>query len=185
MDALLNVKVSKTLSVVQNYQINANYLIYDYDEPRNTLTRIRRIDTTLSDSMFSFGFIRLTHNFFFQDRGSYTRDAGQDARTYSVAQQLYQQNVGVTLGVRPVPGISLSATQSLANTRNYFPSGSSTNRNRWNLNLSGVVDRDLPGDMTLHGSVQHIGEYTERPSYLPSAEMVDYWLAGATFTKSF
>ena len=186
MDALLNLRVSKTISIVQNYQINANYLIYDYDEPRNTLTRIRRIDTTLSDSFFTFGFIKLTHNFFFQDRGAYSRDAGQDVRTYSVAQQLYQQNVGVTLGVRPAPGISLSATQSLANTRNYFPSGGqSTNRNRWNLNVSGVVDRDLPGDMSLHGSVQHIGEYTEKPSYLPSAEVVDYWLAGATFTKSF
>jgi len=186
MDALLNLRVSKSLWVVQNYQINANYLIYDYDEPRNTLTRIRRIDTTLSDSLFSFGFLKLTHNFFFQDRGAYSRDAGQDLRTYSVAQQLYQQNVGVTLGVRPVPGITLSATQSLANTRNYFLSGGeSTNRNRWNLNVSGVVDRELPGDMSLHGSVQHIGEYTEKPSYLPSAEVVDYWLAGATFTKSF
>ena len=51
--------------------------------------------------------------------------------------------------------------------------------------MSGVVDRELPGDMSLHGSVQHIGEYTEKPSYLPSAEVVDYWLAGATFTKSF
>ena len=186
MDALLNLRVSKSLTIVQNYQINANYLIYDYDEPRNTLTRIRRIDTTLSDSLFSFGFLKLTHNFFFQDRGAYSRATGEDIRTYSVAQQLYQQNVGVTLGVRPVPGITLSATQSLANTRNYFlTGGQDTNRNRWNLNLSGVVDRDLPGDMTLHGSVQHIGEYTEKPSYLPSAEVVDYWLAGATFTKSF
>jgi len=171
---------------LQFYQINANYLFYDYVEARNTLTRIRRIDTTLTDSLFSFALIRLTHNFYFQDLGSYSRLAGENSRTYSVAQQLYQQNVAVTLGLRPVPGIAFSATQSLANKRNYYPSGGqSTDQNRWNLNVSGVIDRQLPGDMALQGSIQHIGEYTERPSNLPSAEVVGYWLAGVTFTKSF
>jgi hypothetical protein len=186
MDALLKLQVSRSFSILQYYQINANYLIYDYDEHRNTLTRIRRIDTFLSDSLFSFGFIRLSHNFFFQDRGSFTHEAGEQSRTYSVAQQLYQQNVGVTLGVRPFRGITLSATQSLANTRNQFPTPSqNTNKNRWNLNISALVDRELPGDMTLQGSVQHVGEYTEKPGSQPSTEVVDYWIAGATFTKSF
>jgi hypothetical protein len=185
MDAVLKLQVSRTFSILQNYQINANYQIYDFDEPRNNLTRIRRIDTMLSDSIFSFAFVRLTHNFFFQDRGSYVRDAGEDQRQYSVAGRLYQQNVGVTLGVRPVRGITLSATQSLSNSRNYSPTGQGTNMNRWNMNLGGVVDRELPGGMTLNGSVQHIGEYTEMQSPLPPENVVDYWLAGVTFTKAF
>jgi hypothetical protein len=191
MDALLKLQVSRSFSILQYYLINANYLIYDFDELPNTtqksaLTRIRRIDTILSDSLFTFAFIRLTHNFFFQDRGTYERAEGGDMREYAVAQQTYQQNLGLTVGVRPFRGITLSATQSLANTRNYFPTPSSnTKRNRWNLNLGATVDRELPGDMTLQGSVQHIGEYTERPSNLPSAELVSYWLAGATFTKVF
>jgi len=186
MDALLKLQVSRSFSILQFYQINANYQIYDYDEPRNTLTRIRRVDTLLSDSLFTFGFIRLTHNFFFQDRGSYTRDPGEDVRKYGVSQHVYQQNVGVTLGVRPVPGITFSATQSLANTKNYFPTPSqNSKKNRWNLNLSAVVDRELPGAMSLQGTVQHIGEYTERPSYLTSIEVVGYWLASATLTKTF
>lgn len=186
IDANLRLQVTPTFAILQFYQLNANYLIYDYDEPRNTLTRIRRIDTIMSDSLFSFGFLRLTHNFFFQDRGGFTSEQGDDHRTYGVAQESYQQNLSVTLGVRPLQGIAISATQSLANTRNYFPtSGQNTKRNRWNLNLSGEVDREIPGDMTLHGSIQHIGEYTEMPGFLPPADVVAYWLAGVTFTKEF
>jgi hypothetical protein len=186
MDAILKLQLSRTFSILQNYMINANYQIYDFDEPRNNLTRIRRIDTMISDSLFSFAFVRLAHNFYFQDRGSYVRGAGEEVRKYSVAGRLYQQNVGVTLGVRPVQGITFSATQSLSNSRNYSSTpGQDTNANRWNMNLGAVVDRELPGGMTLNGSVQHIGEYTEMPSPLPSARVVDYWLAGVTFTKAF
>lgn len=186
MDAALRIQLSPSFSIVQYYQLNASYQIYDFDEPRNTLTRIRRIDTLLSDSLFSFGFVRLAHNFFFQDRGSFTSDVEGGDRTYSVASELYQQNLGVTVGVRPLKGIAFTATQSLSNTRQYFPTPSlNTNGNRWNLNLGATVDRELPGDMTLRGSVQHISEYGETPEPLPSANVVDYWLAGVTFTKDF
>jgi hypothetical protein len=186
MDATLNLRVTPTFTVFQTYQINANYLIYDYDEPRNTLTRIRRIDTFLSDSLFSFCFVRLAHNFFFQDRGSYSRDEEGGNRTYSVAQELYQQNLSATLGVRPFQGIVLTATQSLANTRNYITSPPvDTNRNRWNLNLGATVDRPLPGDMTLQGTIQRIDEYTELPNGLPPIDVVDYWIAMVQFSKEF
>ena len=186
MDATLRLQATRSFLILQNYQLNANYQIYDYDELRNTLTRIRRIDTMLSDSLFSFGFIRLTHNFFFQDRGSYTRDEDLGSRTYSVAQELYQQNLSLTVGFRPFQGIVFTATQSLSNSRNYITSPAfDTNRNRWNLNVGATVDRPLPGDMTLQGSVQRIGEYTEMPGALPPVDVVDYWIASAQFSKDF
>lgn len=186
MDAMLKLSVSRTFAILQNYMINANYQIYDYDEPRNTLTRIRRIDTALSESLFTFGFIRLDHNFFFQDRGSYTSAVEGGSRTYSVAQELYQQNLSVSLGVRPFEGIILSATQSLSNTRNFAGSGAETgNRNRWNLRLGGSVDRPLPAEMVLQGFVQHIGEYTETPANVPAADVIDYWIATVSLNKDF
>src|SRR5262249_54483581 len=149
-------------------QINANYLIYDYDEKRNTLNRIRRIDTNLIDSLFTFATIRLTHNFFFQDRGSYTRPGEDVSREYFVDQQSYAQNLSVALNIRLMDGVIANATQSLSNFRSYFRAPApSTNRNRWNLNLGVTIDRELPGELRLNGVVQRIGEYTERPGPAP------------------
>ena len=189
MDASLRLQVSRTFQILQNYQINANYFIYDFEfnEDRNSLTRIRRIDTVLTDSLFEFAILRLTHNFLAQDRGSYTRSEEDGQRRYGVSQESYVQNLSFTVGVRPLSGIVLSATQSLGNTRNYFyaPVTPATTRNRWNLNLGASVDRTLPGDLVLQGTIQHIGEYTEADETLPRRDEVDYWLAGATLQKSF
>ena len=186
MDALVKLQASPTFSIYQNYQLNANYLIYDYDEKRNTLNRIRRIDTTLLDSLFSFATIRLTHNFFFQDRGAYRRASEDEPREYSVDQESYAQNLSIAVAIRLMNGVIAGATQSLGNTRNFFPSpGLNTNRNRWNLNVGLTVDRQLPGELTLNGVVQRIGEYTERPGPQPPLDVVDYWLAGITLMKDF
>lgn len=189
MDASLRLQVSRTFQILQNYQINANYFIYDFDfqEGRNSLTRIRRIDTVLTDSLFEFATLRLTHNFLAQDRGSYSRSEEDGQRRYGVSQESYVQNLSITLGVRPWQGILLTATQSLGNTRNYFyvPLAPVTNRNRWNLNLGASIDRTLPGDLVLQGTIQHIGEYTEADEKLPRRDDLDYWLAGATLQKSF
>jgi len=186
MDASLKLQVSPTFTVYQNYQINANYLIYDYNERANTLNRIRRIDTTLLDSLFHFATIRLTHNFFFQDRGSYTRDTEDEPRGYAVAQELYAQGLTAAVNIRIIEGVVANASQSLSNSRSYVPNASSnSNRNRWNLNLGLTVNRTLPGDMRLDGAIQRIGEYTERPGPSPPLDVVDYWLAGITLTKDF
>jgi hypothetical protein len=189
MDASLRLQVSRTFQILQNYQINANYFIYDFDfqEDRNSLTRIRRIDTVLTDSLFDFAILRLTHNFFAQDRGSYSRTEEDGPRKYGVSQEGYVQNLSLMLGVSPWSGIFFSATQSLGNTRNYFyaPASVTTNRNRLNLNLGARIDRTLPGDLVLQGSVQHIGEYTEADENLPRRDDLDYWLAGASLQKSF
>jgi hypothetical protein len=188
MDAVLRLQFTPTLLLYQNYQINANYFIYDFEfqEARNSLTRIRRIDTVVSDSLFPFAVLRLTHNFFALDRGSYARSEEDDPRRYAVSLESYVQNVSVMLGVRPFPGVVLNATQSLGNTRNYTYGPTTTNnRNRWNLNLGAQVDRTLPGDLMLQGSIQHIGEYTEPEGDLPRLDEVDYWLAGASLTKNF
>lgn len=189
MDALLRLQITRTFQILQNYQINSNYFIYDFDfqEGRNTLSRIRRIDTVLSDSLFDFASLRVTHNFFTQDLGSYAPEFEGGPRKYLVTQEFFIQNLGVTLGVRPVPGIVLSATQILGNTRNYTysPSRATSTRNRWTLNLGAHVDRTLPGDLVLQGSIQRIGEYTEVEDNLPVRDQVDYWLAGASLQKYF
>ena len=187
MDAALRLQATPTFLILQNYQINANYQIYDYDEPRNTLGRIRRVDTILQDSLFSFASVKLIHNFFFQDRGAYVSFSPGESRIYSIAQQLYQQNLGATIGLTPAHGVVFYATQSLANARTYSynPPAPSTTRNRWSLTFGANLDRDLSGNMTLHGTIQHIGEYTETPSPRPSLDPVSYWVAGVTFTKDF
>src|SRR5262249_1545598 len=166
MDASLRLQATPTFLILQNYQINANYLIYDYDEPRNTLARIRRVDTILQDSLFSFASVKLIHNFFFQDRGAYTSINPDESRIYSIASQLYQQNLGATLGLTPAHGLVFYATQSLSNTRTYTynPPLPNTIRNRWSLTVGANLDRDLSGNMALHGTIQHIGEYTETPN---------------------
>jgi hypothetical protein len=186
MDANLKLRVTNTFTVTQFYLLNANYFIYDYDEQRNSLTRIRRIDTILADSLFQFAFLRLNHNFFFQDRGAYTRPSEGADRTYRVAQESYAQNLSVTVGVSPLGGVTFLATQSLSNTRNYFPNAAlNSNRNRWNLNLGMDVTRSLPGAMSIQGSVQRIDEYTEGRDGGPVLDPIGYWIAGVTFTKDF
>jgi hypothetical protein len=186
MDALVKLQASRTFTIYQNYQLNANYLIYDYDEKRNGLNRNRRIDTTLLDSLFTFATIRLTHNFFFQDVGAYTRAAEDEPREYSVDRETYAQNLSVAVSIRLMNGVNAGATQSLANSRNYFPNAAlNTNKNRWNLNVGLTVDRELPGELRVNGVVQRIGEYTERPGPDPPLDVVDYWLAGITLMKDF
>jgi hypothetical protein len=186
MDASLKLQASPTFAIYQNYQLNANYQIYDYDEDRNLLNRNRRIDTTLLDSLFSFAAIRLTHNFWFFDRGSYKRVADDGPREYSVNQESYAQSLTASVSVRLLSGVIANATQSLANSRTYVTNASAnTNRNRWNLNLGLTVDRELPGELRLNGVVQRVGEYTEHPGPEPPLDVVDYWLAGVTIMKDF
>jgi hypothetical protein len=187
MDASMHLQATPTFSIQQNYQINANYQIFDYDEPRNALGRIRRIDTILQDSLFSFASIKLIHNFYFQDRGPYTRSSPDESRIYAIAQQLYQQNLGATFGLTPFRGCVLYATQALANARTYSynPPAPNVTTNRWSLTMGANLDRDLSGNMSLHGTIQHVGEYTETPNPLPSLNPVSYWVAGVTFTKDF
>ena len=188
MDASLRLQVSRTFQILQNYQLNANYFIYDFDirEGRNTLSRVRRINTVLSDSLFDFAVLRLTHNFLAQDFGSYSRTEDNGPRKYEVILDSYVQNLSLTADIRLMPGIVLVATQSLGNTRNYnYTPRSTTNTNRWNLNLGAQIDRVLPGEMLLQGSIQHIGEYTEAEGNLPVLNSSDYWLVGATLQKDF
>jgi hypothetical protein len=88
--------------------------------------------------------------------------------------------------VRPVAGFLFTATQSLSNSRNYsLHPTTETIRNHLNLNLGAEINRSLSGNMSIQGSVQHIGEYTEMRGPLPPSGVVDYWLAGVTLMKEF
>ena len=188
MDAALRLGVTRTLSITQNYLLNAVYQIYDRSqaESRNVLSRIRRIDTTISDSIWSLATIRVTHNFLFRDSGSFTKPPGGSSREYNVGSETYQQTLGATLAVTPAAGVQVSVTQSLANTRNYFPATRArTVNNQWNLAVGATVERSLMGGATLRGSAQHIGAYTESSNPFAPLNEQDDWIAGVTFHKDF
>ena len=188
MDAALRLGVTRTLSITQDYLLNAVYQIYDnaQAEKRNVLSRIRRIDTTISDSIFSLATIRVTHNFLFRDSGSFTKPPGGSSREYNVGSEVYQQTLGATLAITFAEGVQVFATQSLANTRNYFPATQGqTVDNRWNLAVGATVERTLMDGAVLRGSAQHIGAYTESATPFGPLNEQDDWIAGVTFHKDF
>ena len=188
MDAQLKLGVTSRMSILQNYLLNAIYQIYDdpLAESKNVLSRIKRIDTTVGDSLFPFATVGFVHNFLFRDSGSYTRPEEGGSRLYSVGNETFQQSLGATVNVKPLDGIQLSATQSLGNAKVNFPSsGTRTVSNRWNLALGATVNKNLGGSASLQGSVQHIGAYTERINPGDALSEEDDWLAGVTFHKEF
>ena len=188
LDATLRLGLGPRLTVSQNYLLNAIYQIYDAEaaEARNVLSRIRRIDTTLTDSIFTFATFRLVHNFLFRDSGSFTRSAPGGDRGYSVGSETYQQSVSATVDVRPAIGVQMFAAQSLGNTRTRFPATQIESvDNRWTLVLGATVNRNILGSANLNGSVQHVGAYTELRNPGAPALDQDDWIAGVTLTKEF
>jgi len=188
MDAVLRLGVTPRISLIQLYLLNAIYQIYDdyQSESRNTLSRIKRIDTTLSDSLFNFATVQLIHNYLFRDSGSFSSPSAGQGRLYGVGSETVQQSISVALNISPAAGIQVSATQSLGNSRVHFPSsGTTTVGNQWNLTLGTVVDRTIGGGMALRGSAQHIAAYTERSTPTSSLNEQDDWIASATLHKEF
>ena len=188
LDATLRLALGPTLRVGQNYLLNAVYQIYDLEaaESRNVLSRIRRIDTTVSDSIFSFATLQLIHNFLFRDSGSFTRSSPGADRGYSVGSETYQQSVSATVNLTPAAGIQMFATQSLGNTRIRFPATrTETVDNRWTLAIGATINRSMLGNANLNGSVQHVGAYTERINPGDPLRDQDDWIAGVTLTKDF
>jgi len=188
LDASLRMGLGTRLSVNQSYLINAVYQIYDAAaaEAKNVLSRIRRIDTTLADSLVSYATLQVVHNFLFRDSGSYTRSSPDEGRAYSVGSEIYQQSLSATLSVRPAQGVQMFATQSLGSTKSRFPATETRSvNNRWTLLLGASVNRTILGDATLNGSVQHVGAYTERQTAEDLLQEQNDWIAGVTLTKDF
>jgi hypothetical protein len=186
MDSSLRLGVTPRLSINQIYLLNALYQIYDSPsaESRNVLSRIRRIDTYVSDSLFPFATLQLIHNFLYRDFGSFTQLAGQSGRVYRIASETYVQTISASLNLRPAGGVLLFVTQSLSNTRISSSAGNTVN-NRWNLALGATIDRTIMGNATLNGTVQHIGAYDERRALTDPANEQDDWIAGVTLAKDF
>jgi hypothetical protein len=188
LDATLRVGLGPKLAVSQNYLLNAVYQIYDAGaaESRNVLSRIRRIDTTFADSIFTFATLQFVHNFLFRDSGSYTRASPGEGRAYSVGSETYQQSVSAALNVRPAAGVQMFATQSLGDTKTRFPAtGVKSVNNRWTLALGATVNRTILGNANLNGTVQHVGAYTERQTPADVLQEQNDWIAGVTLTKDF
>lgn len=199
MLAVMNVRASRDITIAQNYLLSASYRIADdpRQESTNTLVRNRRIDTTAADTLFSFAYARLTHSFLFQDLGPFLREVPGQDRRYVVSSERYSQTIEAAFGFTPATGISLLVSQKLGNTRDHqLATGSRTTQNRWNLTAGMDLDRELPGGAALHASVQHIGEYSERPSECDGAnpppscfafdpQRSDYWVAGVALQRNF
>jgi hypothetical protein len=189
MNAALRLGLWKNFAIRQDYLLSADYRILDYVESNNYLNRIRRIDTDFVDTLFTFAFVRLTHNFIFRDQGSYLRRPGEPNRAFRVSVETYEQTLSATVGVALARGIRFSATQSLYNQRNHFLSNDrSTNRNRFSLNAGIDVNRTFASGTQIRGAIRHIGGYDEvdriaDPFADPNEE--DYWIAGATVHKDF
>jgi hypothetical protein len=174
---------------VQLYLINALYQIYDQPEadPKNVLSRIKRIDTTVSDSLLPSVTLSLAHNFLFRDSGSFKRPPGGIGdRVYNVGSETYQQTLTATVNVRPAGGMQFFVAQSLGNTSTRFLSTDTrTVDNRWNLTFGATVDRPVSDTGSLHGTVQHIGAYTERHDPTDLLKEQNDWIAGISFQKDF
>jgi hypothetical protein len=194
MNATLLLRASRVLTIQQNYLLSAVYQIYDYTESRDFLSRIKRIDTTIADTLLPYVYANVVHNFLFRDVGPYVRPEGGGGRLYNKTAETYQQNLGVTLGLRAPSGLNAFITQNLSNTRDRsLASGSETVTNRWTLTFGGDMIRTLPGETQLQIQARHIGAYTERPPGCdgpnPPAscdrreEM--YWVVNASVQKAF
>jgi hypothetical protein len=168
----------------QNYLVNAEYKIYDYVELQNSLLRSRRIDTDVIDTLFSFGIIRLTHNFVFNDQGTYARFDGVNRR-YSVGSHSYTQTLTATAGARIIPGVLFLATQGLVNKRDHdLVRKSTTVSNRWNLDLSLQVFRSLSNGIQIDGAIRRQGQYVE--GIVGTSETrYELWVAGLSVRKGF
>jgi hypothetical protein len=186
MDSALKLGVTPRLSINQIYLLNAVYQIYDFAsaESKNVLSRIRRIDTYVADSLFPFATLQLNHNFLFRDFGSFSKPPGGDQRLYRVASHTYVQTISATVNMKPTTGVLLFVTQSLSNTR-VQSAGPTTINNRWNLSLGATIDRTIVGNANLNGTVQHIAAYDEQVLPTDPRNEQDDWIAGVTLVKTF
>lgn len=186
MNATMRLRLSRTFWLNQGYLLSADYRIFDFTEDQNFLNRVRRIDTDVIDTVFSFAYVRLTHNFLFRDQGTYSRDVGESSREYSVSVETYDQTLGASVGIAVARGIRVLASQSLLNQRNRFLANNSrTLRNRWNLTVGVEIERPVWDGAEVRGAIRHIGSYDEQQlPNLPNNEEA-YWIAGVTFHKQF
>lgn len=186
MDSSMKLGVTPRITVSQLYLLNAVYQIYDFTsaESKNSLSRIRRIDTYVSDSLFSFATLQLNHNFLFRDFGTFSKPPGGTDRLYHVFSHTYVQTVSATINVRPAYGMLLFATQSLSNTR-VTSTGPATINNRWNLSLGATIQRTIMGNGDLNGTVQHIEAYDARMLPTDPRNAQSDWIAGVTLVKYF
>jgi hypothetical protein len=184
MNATIVYLPTRNFALRQNYLINAEYRIFDYAEMQNSVTRARRVDTDVADTLFSFGIIRLTHNFVFQDQGTYARFDGVNRR-YSIASRSFGQTLTASAGAKIAPGVLFLATQSLINKRDRdLVRRRGTLQNTWKVDLSLQVFRTLRNGFQIDGALRRQGQYVEG-RVASSATTEDDWVAGVSVRKAF
>lgn len=192
MNATMLLRLNPNFTINQNYLLSAVYQIYDYSEGRNLLSRIRRIDTTASDTLFPWVYVSVVHNFLFRDVGPYVSPSPGAPRLYNVSSRTYQQNLGATFGVVTPAGINAFVTQNLGNTRDRaLATGTEDVTNRWTLSFGGDMTRALSDGTEIRLSARHQGAYSERPPAGTAAAVnfdrqeESYWIVNASVLHSF
>lgn len=185
MNATLVYLPTRNFSLRQAYLINAEYRILDYVDTLSSLSRARRVDTDIADTLWSWGFVGLSHNFVFRDSGIYAHYGGQSNRSYNVATRTYDQTVTATVGAKLAPGVLFFAAHTLINNRaEGLARKTRTNQNTFKLNLSLQVFRTLDNGFEIDGALRRLGEYVE--GHLDSKDSTrDEWVAGVSVRKAF
>lgn len=183
MNATMQYVPNRDFYIRQSYVLSAEYRILDYAEFQNSLRRVRRIDTDVADTLFSRAFVRLTHNFVFQDQGTYAHFEGSANRRYRAASRSYDQTLTATAGFKLIPGLLFTATQSLLNNRTKNLAANTTSlQNTWKLNLGLLVYRTLEDGLGINGAVRRIEEYVENNQAI---EPRHDWVAAVSIHKDF
>ncbi len=105
------------IDISQNYQMSSVYTFYEFGEDNNTLVRNSSIQTKLGVPIVKGLKVNLSHNYKFQDQGSYREENGR--RLYGRADETESHvfNIGLNYRIRKV--VKLLVRQSYYISRNW------------------------------------------------------------------
>ncbi|HET9950379.1 MAG TPA: hypothetical protein VFS09_01165 [Candidatus Eisenbacteria bacterium] len=186
LNGALRLPLHRNLTIGQDYIFTATYRFFDFDEVKNDLSRVFRIDTSMADTLFPFAFLRLDHHFYFFDRGDFRPQEPGGPEAYGVAQDQAQQTLEGTVGIRPRAGVTLMVKQSMTDTQNHdLVNQTSQGGEQWNLSIGLEVNRSFWNGAGITGAVRREERYQTR-SQLEGVQFKEsHWLAGVTFQKEF
>jgi len=186
LNGALRLPLRRNLTIGQDYIFTATYRFFDFDEVKNDLSRVFRIDTSMADTLFPFAWIRLDHHFYFFDRGDFRPVEPGGPEAYGVAQEQAQQTLEGTVGIRPRAGVTLVVKQSMTDTENHdLVNQSSQGAEQWNLSLGLEVNRSFWNGAGISGAIRREERYQTRSQLDGVLFKESHWLAGVTFQKDF
>jgi len=186
LNGSIRLPLRRNLSIGQDYIVTATYRAFDYNEENDGLSRNFRIETTVSDTLFPFAYLRLDHRYYFFDQGEFSPIAPGGPRLYGVSFEQAQQTLEGTIGVQPMPGVRLEVRQSVADIENRsLVGGTRQGTDQWNLSLRLDVNRSFWNGAGLTGSVRREERFQNLSGKYGSVGGENNWIASITFQKEF